>query len=96
MKKLSFYRVKGNYYRIVESPRSTAEYFGLSPEELYEKNASGYTREEALLCDSNIHAKPFCPTLENAISKAEDYRQLGCEGVEILQMVNSKFAVVSH
>lgn len=93
---VEYYHVEGNLYGITEKPRSTSSYFGISPVELYKKNSDGYTKEEALLCDSNIHAKPFCPTLYNAVRKAADYVQLGCEGVEILQMLNNKYAVVSY
>lgn len=85
-----------NLFGIMEKPRTTAAYFHMSPEELYQKNADGWTKEECLLCDHNIHAKPFCPTYENAVEKAESYRKLGCEGVEILQQINNKYAVVAY
>ena len=90
-----YYHVEGNLYGIIEKPISTSRYFGFTPEELIKKNPDGYTKEEALLCDNNIHAKPFCPTLYNAVKKAEDYHRLGCV-TEILQMLNNKYAVVSY
>lgn len=85
-----------NLFGIMEAPRRTTEYFNMTPEELYKKNSDGWTKEEALLCDHNIHAKPFCSTYENAAAKAEDYKKLGCEEVEILEMLNHKYAVVSY
>lgn len=81
---------------IDKKPRTTAEYFNLHPEELYKKNSDGWTREEALLCDHNIHAKPFCSCYTNALAKAEDYKKLGCEEVEILRRIDNSFAVVSY
>ncbi|AOZ97918.1 hypothetical protein [Butyrivibrio hungatei] len=93
---VTYYYVAGNLYGMIEKPKSTSTYFGLSSEELYKKNPDGYTREEALLCDNNIHAKPFASSLYNAIKKAADYVRLGCSGVEILQCINNKYAVVSH
>ncbi|WP_026653521.1 hypothetical protein [Butyrivibrio proteoclasticus] len=92
----TYYYVAGNLYGIIEKPKSTSTYFGLSSEELYKKNTDGYTKEEALLCDNNIHAKPFASSLYNAIKKAADYVKLGCSGVEILQCINNKYAVVSY
>lgn len=85
-----------NLFGIMEKPKRTTEYFNMSPEDLSKENADGYTKEEALLCDHNIHAMPFCPTYENAAAKAESYKKLGCEEVEILQRINNKYAVVSY
>lgn len=85
-----------NLFVIDKQPRRTTEYFNLSPEELYKKNSDGWTKEEALLCDHNIHAKPFCSNYTNALAKAEDYKKLECEEVEILQRIDGSFAVVSY
>lgn len=85
-----------NLFVIDKQPRRTTEYFNLSPEELYKKNSDGWTKEEALLCDHNIHAKPFCSNYMNALAKAEDYKKLGCEEVEILSRIDGSFAVVSY
>lgn len=85
-----------NLFVIDKQPRTTSEYFNLHPEELYKKNSDGWTKEEALLCDHNIHAKPFCSSYTNALAKAEDYKKLGCEEVEILQRIDNSFAVVSY
>ena len=85
-----------NLFVIDKAPRTTSEYFNLRPEELYKKNSDGWTKEEALLCDHNIHAKPFCSSYTNALAKAEDYKKLGCEEVEILRRIDNSFAVVSY
>ena len=90
------YHVDGNLYGITQKPRSTSAYFKLTPEELYSKNSDGYTKEEALLCDHNIHAKPFCNSLLNAVNKVADYKKLGCEGIEILERINNQYAVVCY
>ncbi len=92
--KVEYYHVEGNLYGFIVKPRTTSEYFGISPEELYAKNNDGYTKEENLLCDNNVHAKPFAKDLYHAIRKAADYIQIGCENVEILQCINNKYAVV--
>ncbi len=93
---VEYYHVEGNLYGIIQRPRTTSAYFEMSPEELYAENSDGYTKEEALLCDHNIHAKPFCSSLYNAIQKVTDYKKLGCEDIEILQRVNNKYAVVCY
>lgn len=85
-----------NLFVIDKAPRTTSEYFNLPSEELYKKNSDGWTKEEALLCDHNIHAKPFCSSYTNALAKAEDYKKLGCEEVEILRRIDNSFAVVSY
>ena len=74
----------------------TTKYFGLTSEELYKVNSDGYTKEEALLCDHNIDAKPFTSSLSDAIEKADAYIALGYEGVEILERINNKYAVVCY
>ena len=84
-----------NLFVIDKKPRTTSEYFKMHPEELY-KDVDGWTREELLLCDNNIHAKPFCSDYMNALAKAESYRELGCDEVEILQRINGEYAVVSY
>ena len=84
-----------NLFVIDKKPRTTSEYFKMHSEELY-KDVDGWTREELLLCDHNIHAKPFCSDYMNALAKAESYRELGCDEVEILQRINGKYAVVSY
>ena len=93
---VEYYHVAGNLYGIIVKPESTTRYFGITPEELHTENSDGYTREEALLCDNNIHAKPFAKDLFHAIRKAADYVGLGCDGVKILQCLNGKYAVVCH
>lgn len=92
---VEYCHVHGNYYEIIRKPRSTSEYFGFTPEELYEKK-DGHSREFELLTDNNIHEKPFAVSLKQAIRKARDYVELGCTGVEVLQCINNQYAVVSH
>ncbi len=96
MVQVEYYHVKGNLYGILEKPKSTSSYFKLTPEELYVENSDGYTKEEALLCDHNVHAQPFAVDLWHAIRKAADYLEIGCDEVEILQRINNKYAVVCH
>jgi len=91
---VEYYHVAGNLYGITEKPRSTSEYFKLTPEELYKENSDGYSKEDALLCDNNVHAKPFAKDLYHAIRKAADYIAIGCDGVEILQTISNRYAVV--
>ena len=76
--------------------RTTQDYFKMSPEELSVQRGYGYTREECLLCDNNIHAQPFCTNYEHALRKVETYKELGCEDIEILVMLSGKYAVVCY
>lgn len=76
--------------------RTTQEYFNLTPEELSIQRGYGYTREECLLCDHNVHAQPFCTNYEHALRKAADYEALGCEEIEILKMLSGKYAIVCY
>ncbi len=96
MVRVEYYLIENNLFGITAKPRSTSEYFGLTPEQLYVRNSDDYTKEEALLCDHNVHAKPFACSLANALAKAKDYADIGCEGIEILQMINGNYAVVCH
>ena len=52
-----FYHVKGNLYGIYKKPRTTTEYFGMTVDEITEEE-KGYTKEEKLLMDNNIHESP--------------------------------------
>ena len=92
---IEYCHVSGNCYEIIRKPRTTSEYFGLSPEELYEKE-DGWRRESKLLIENNIHEKPFAVSLKQAVRKAREYEKLGCTGVEVLQCIHNQYAVVSY
>lgn len=95
-KKIDCYHVEGDLFEIIEAPRTTAQYFDYTPEELYKKNSDGYSKEEVLLCDYNIDAQPFAETYKEALRKANHYKSIGCEGVEILERINHKYGVVCY
>lgn len=95
-KALDCYQIEGDLFGIMVKPRSTNDYFNLTSEELYKKNADGYTKEEALLCDHCIDAQPFAATYLQALEKADYYKSIGCSEIEILQRINNKYAVVSY
>lgn len=92
---VEYCHVSGNCYEIIRKPRTTSEFFRLSPEELYEKE-DGWRRESKLLIESNIHEKPFAVSLKQAVRKAREYIRLGCTGVEVLQCINNSYAVVCY
>ena len=95
-KALDYYHIDGDLYGIMEKPRSTNEYFNLTSEELFKENSDGYTKEEALLCDHCIDALPFAPDYKSALEKAEYYKSIGCNEVEILERINNKYGVVAY
>ena len=92
---VEYYAVENNLYGIIPMPKATSEYFGVSPEELYKRDCTDETLEHRLLVENNIHEKPYAKDLYNAVRKANDYAQLGCEDINILRCVSGKYAVVA-
>lgn len=85
-----------NLFGVMKAPRRTGSYFDMTSEDLYKSNADGWTKEETLLCDNCPDAHPFADDYISARNKAEYYKSIGCEGVEILQRINNKYAVIAY
>jgi len=93
---VSYYRIEGNIFGIVQAPQMTSEYFGITPERLHADKGDGYTKEDCVLLDKSPDANPFCDTLLEALEKAEHYKEIGYDDIVVLQRLNSHYAVIAH
>ena len=93
---VTYYRIDGNTFGIVQTPQRTTQFFGLSPDALAKDMGHTYTKEECMLLDKSPDCYPFCDTLLDALEKAAHYEAIGYDDIHILERINNRYAVIAH
>lgn len=91
-----YYHIAGETFGIVPRPVSTAEYFRLSNEELFQDRGNGYTKEDCMILDHTVINCPFCDSLLYALEMADEYQKQGYETVDIVKRINNHYAVLAR